>query len=293
MLDKPSINRLPGERLHLRHGPVSIVLKLWAAPEVMRQAHRLVMRHFPKIMPELEDEADELAKPLQKAAKFQSKIAQHMADAAAAFGSATVLAADALPGAVADEVLRIMAAAGPMDRAYVNNSGDIAFHLEPGQALKYGTDGDVSDAANAVIANTIVLTSAMGLGGIACTGSAVPGRSLSMGVAERVVVFAKTGAMAAAAATLVAHAVSIDSKAITRKPAAKVDAGSGLGDQLVVTKVGKLNSDEIDAALDAGAVVAHSLIAQGMIGGAVLALQDTVRTVGAMVQGIDKAVKRK
>ena len=59
MWDKPSINRLPGERLHLRHGPITIVLKVWASDDVVRQAHRLVTRHFPKILPELADELAE------------------------------------------------------------------------------------------------------------------------------------------------------------------------------------------------------------------------------------------
>ena len=85
MWDKPSINRLPGDRLHLRHGPIAIVLKVWGAPDIVRQAHRLVTRHFPKILPELADELEDLRKPLKKVTKFQGKVAQRMADAALPF----------------------------------------------------------------------------------------------------------------------------------------------------------------------------------------------------------------
>ena len=85
MWDKPSINRLPGDRLHLRHGPITIVLKVWGDPDVVRQAQRLVTRHFPKILPELASELEDLRKPLKKAMSFDGTVAQRMADAALPF----------------------------------------------------------------------------------------------------------------------------------------------------------------------------------------------------------------
>ena len=284
MWDKPSINRLPGERLHLRHGPITIVLKVWAEPDVVRQAHRLVTRHFPKILPELADELAELRKPITTAVKFQSKIAQRMADAALPFADVYVTPMAAVAGSVAEEVLRILKAAGPIERAFVNDGGDIAFHLNVGQALKFGVAGDFSEGPTPAINGTIELTADMGLGGIATSGA--QGRSFSLGIADSVTVLATTAAVADVAATLIANAVNIDSNAITRKAANKLDPDTDLGDLLVTTKVGALKSDEIDAALSAGVCRAEAYLQQGLIAGAVLMLQGSVRTVGAPVKGI-------
>lgn len=284
MWDKPSINRLPGERLHLRHGPIGIVLRVWAAPDVVRQAHRLVTRHFPKILPELSDELAELRKPIKKAAKFQGKTAQRMSDAALPFADVYVTPMAAVAGAVAEEVLRIIAAAGPIERAFVNNGGDIAFHLEKGQTLKFGVAGDFSEGQTPAINGTITLDDGMGLGGIATSGA--QGRSFSLGVADSVTVLAKTAASADVAATLVANAVNVESKAVTRKPANKLDPDTDLGDLLVTTKVGSLKSDEIDAALASGVAQAEAYIAKDLIAGAVLMLQGSVRSVGAPVRAI-------
>ena len=284
MWDKPSINRLPGERLHLRHGPITIVLKVWAEPDVVRQAHRLVTRHFPKILPELADELAALRKPIKTATKFQGKVAQCMADAALGFATVYVTPMAAVAGSVAEEVLRILQAAGPIERAFVNDGGDIAFYLGAGQSLKFGVAGDFSEGPTPAINGTIELTADMGLAGIATSGA--QGRSFSLGIADSVTVLAKTAAIADVAATLVANAVNIASKAITRKPANKLDPDTDLGDLLVTTKVGPLKSDEIDAALAAGVTQAAAYLNDGLIAGAVLMLQGSVRTVGAPMQAI-------
>ena len=284
MWDKPSINRLPDDRLHLRHGPIGIVLKVWAAPDVVRQAHRLVTRHFPKILPELADELAALRQQIKRPAKFQGKVAQRMADAALPFASIYVTPMAAVAGAVAEEVLRIVQAAGPIERAFVNDGGDIAFHLEPHQVLQFGVAGDFSEGASPAINGTITLTHAMGLGGIATSGA--HGRSFSLGIADSVTVLAKTASTADVAATLIANAVNIESKSVTRKAAKKLDPDTDLGDLLVTTKVGKLTAGEIATALTAGTTQAENYLTQGLIAGAILMLQGSVRTVGAPVMAI-------
>ncbi len=287
MWDKPSINRLPGERLHLRHGPITIVLKVWAAPDVVRQAHRLVTRHFPKILPGLGEELAALRKPVATSAKFDSAVAQRMADAALPFADVYVTPMAAVAGAVAEEVLRIIMAAGPIEKAFVNDGGDIAFHLEPGQSLKFGVAGDFSEGATPVINGTIVLAAEQGLGGIATSGA--HGRSFSLGIADSVTVLARTAAVADVAATLIANAVNVDSKAVTRKAASKLDPDTDLGDLLVTTKVGTLSPNEIGAALDAGVKQADAYLAKGLIAGAVLMLRGNTRTIGAPLAALGNA----
>ena len=284
MWDKPSINRLPGDRLHLRHGPIGIVLKVWAREDVARQAQRLVTRHFPKILPELADVLPVLRTPLKKRVSVEGKVAQAMVDAAVPFAEVYVTPMAAVAGAVAEEVLRIIRAAGAIDKAYINNGGDIAVHLTAGHSLTFGVAGDFSAGAQPTINGTLTLDANQDIGGIATSGA--QGKSFSLGIADSVTVLAKSAATADVAATLIANAVNVDSKSVTRNPANKLDADTDLGTLLVTTKVGSLTNAEIDAALDSGAVVAETYLRKGLIAGAVLMLQGGVRTVGAPVQSL-------
>lgn len=279
MWDKPSINRLPGERLHLRHGPIAIVLKVWADDAVAKQAQRLVTRHFPKILPELADVLPTLRAPLKKRVSVEGRVAQAMVDAALPFADVYVTPMAAVAGAVADEVLRIVRAAGAIEKAYVNDGGDIAIHLEPGQSLTFGVAGDFSAGQKPSINGTLMLEHSHGVGGIATSGA--HGKSLSLGIADSVTVLGKTAATADVAATLIANAVNVESKSVTRKAANKLDPDTDLGSMLVTTKVGKLEQEEIIAALDAGQAQAKRYLDEGLIAGAVLMLQGGVRSVGA------------
>ena len=48
----------------------------------------------------------------------------------------------AVAGAVADEVLAAMVESCPLKKAYVNDGGDIAWHLQPGERLRAGIVAD-------------------------------------------------------------------------------------------------------------------------------------------------------
>jgi uncharacterized protein len=281
MWEKPIIQKLSDDRLQLRHGPIRVVLKAWGDPEVVRKAQRLVTRHFPKILPELGEELAALRKPsATKAAKFNGATAQRMADAAAPFAAVFVTPMAAVAGAVAEEILRIMMAAGPLDKAYVNDGGDIALHAAPGHALTFGIAGDFSSGTEQPVINGLLtLDDTLGLAGIATSGA--HGRSFSLGIADSVTVLAKTAAVADVAATLIANAVNIESKTIKREKARVLDPDSDLGDMLVTMDVGRLKTEEVDAALDAGLLRAEEYLQRGLIAGACLMLRGENRTIGA------------
>src|SRR5690606_11442883 len=119
----------------------------------------------------------------------------------------------AVAGAVADEMLAAMVAGRMLDRAYVNDGGDIAVHLAPGQAMKLaiaGTGHGFSDR--------VTIDSASPVHGIATSGWR--GRSFSLGIADAVSVLARSGAEADAAATVIANAVDLPGHpAVKRRPA--------------------------------------------------------------------------
>jgi len=183
----------------------------------------------------------------------------------------------AVAGAVAEEILAAMLAAGPLERAYVNNGGDIALHLAGGQhfdVLLAGLDG--ADLGR------VRIDAGSPVRGIATSGRG--GRSLSLGIADSVTVLARNAAAADVAATLIANAVDLPGHpAVTRRKASDIQPDSDLGDRLVATACAPLTTAEIGRALDRGAAEAEALLAAGLIAGAALFLQGEARAVGKTV----------
>jgi len=182
----------------------------------------------------------------------------------------------AVAGAVADEVLGAMLGVAALDRAYVNNGGDIALHLGPGVAF---TIGMVDDPERPGLFGNVRIAAGDGAGGVATSGWR--GRSFSLGIADAVTVLARTAAEADAAATIVANAVDLPGHpAVLRVPARDLQPDSDLGERPVTRAVGRLDRHEIDIALAAGMVCAERLVTRGLILGAALHLQGVTETAG-------------
>jgi ApbE superfamily uncharacterized protein (UPF0280 family) len=194
----------------------------------------------------------------------------------------------AVAGAVADEILAAMLTAAPsLTRAYVNNGGDIALFLAPGERFRIGLvdrpDRPSLDAS-ALFARTEIGADD-GIGGIATSGWR--GRSFSLGIADAVTVLAADAAAADAAATVIANTVDLPGHpAIVRVPANALQPDSDLESRLVTRAVGALSDDEIDAALAAGVAVAEGLVRRGLIAGAALHLAGATRVVGIRLAGL-------
>jgi ApbE superfamily uncharacterized protein (UPF0280 family) len=184
----------------------------------------------------------------------------------------------AVAGAVAEEILCHMLGAARLNKAYVNNGGDIALYLTPGQSFVTGLI-DRPDAPS--LFATATIRAQDGIGGIATSGWR--GRSFSLGIADAVTVLAETAAAADAAATIIANAVDLPGHSgIVRKPASSLQPDSDLCDLPVTRSVGPLSSAEIESALEAGACRARRLVESGQIAAAAMHLQGTTRTVGML-----------
>ncbi len=182
----------------------------------------------------------------------------------------------AVAGAVAEEILGAMLNAAQLDRAYVNNGGDIALHLDVGKQFTVGLV-DRPDQHGAV--RTLVVGADDATRGIATSGR--HGRSFSLGIADAVTVLARSASQADAAATIIANAVDLPGHpAVIRCPANQLQPDSDLGARLVTRDVGELSNDEIERALDAGAACSRELLAKGLIEGALLRLFGQAVVVG-------------
>jgi ApbE superfamily uncharacterized protein (UPF0280 family) len=173
-----------------------------------------------------------------------------------------------------------MMTAARLDRAYVNNGGDIALHLADGEQFTVGLM-DRPDRQG--LMRTMIVDAADPVRGVATSGR--HGRSFSLGIADAVTVLARTASGADAAATIIANAVDLPGHpAVVRAPAHDLQPDSDLGARLVTRDVGELSGSEIEGALGAGAACARELLAAGLIEGAALRLLGETIVVGTRMQ---------
>lgn len=275
----PAAQRLVGGRLHLSHGPIDVVLQGFGPPAAVRAAETAAALRFRTILDELVAELPELRRPVATGPFLQGAVARRMRDACAPFAAdgTFVTSMAAVAGAVADELLITMRAAAPdLTRAYVNDGGDVAVFVGPGEALEIGLAA--APFPGTAFDGSLRIGALSGIGGVATSGR--HGRSFSLGIADAVTVLAADAATADAAATLIANAVDLDSPAIARAPARSLDPDSDLGDLPVTTAVGALTPEEVAAALEAGAARAGAWIEAGLILGAALRLNGDARILG-------------
>ena len=278
----PSAALLPdGRRLHLQHGPIDLVIEAAGRAEEVARAYAQACACFRDLLATLVSELPLLQTPLKSVRpQATGPVARRMVAACWPYRAAFITPMAAVAGAVADEVLQALVAGRDLARAYVNDGGDIAFHLAPGERLSAGV---VADVLHASLFGTLELTAAMPARGIATSGRATKGeggRSFSLGIADSVTVLARDGAAADAAATVVGNAVDLDHPAIRRRPASEIDPASDLGDIPVTVGLGPLEPAAVSAALAQGEVLARALIRAGQIEGAVLTLRGACRVVG-------------
>ena len=274
----PTASLLPdGKRLHLQHGPIDLVIGADGQRETAFDAARA---RFETILQDLVEELPELKAPLSPISRRPGgRVAQRMHDAAIQFSKAGyVTRMAAVAGSVADDVLEAMTQAADLRRAYVNNGGDIALHLEGDETF---TTAMIDHTGRPL--GQILLRAKDGVGGIATSGR--HGRSFSLGIADSVTVLARSAASADVAATLIANAVDLPGHpAVSRSPASELNEDSDLGGLPVVTGCGPLSKAECDDALCSGLDRAGSFVYQNSIGGAALfLLGHAVATSGHMI----------
>ena len=265
-----------GRRLHLNHGPIDLIIEAFGAADAVRLAYTRATARFDGLLAELVAEL-----PALRSADDMpvcGPVAQTMAQAVAPYRADFITPMAAVAGAVADAVMAALVGGG-ITRAYVNNGGDIALHLTPGQSLTAAIAAKAAWRAGAPDRVTIRYSDRVR--GIATSGWR--GRSFSLGIADAVTVLARTAAEADAAATMIANAVDLPGHAgVTRCPADQIKADSDLGARLVTVAVADLDRRDVAKALDRGLAAARRYHALGLIEGAALFLQGDARTYGAL-----------
>jgi ApbE superfamily uncharacterized protein (UPF0280 family) len=278
MKRQPQIGWLAdGRRLHLQDGPIDLIVEAHGSAANLRAAYQAAVRRFTGLLDELCDELPALRRAADPArCLLKGPVARRMHEAVAPFAAdhfITPMAAVA--GSVAEEILGAMVREAPLERAYVNNGGDIALHLSGREQFTVGLM-DRPDQFG--LMRTMIIDADDPTRGVATSGR--HGRSFSLGIADAVTALARTAAQADAAATIIANAVDLPGHPlVVRCPAEELQPDSDLGARLVTRDVGHLEECEVDTALDTGADKARALLALGLITGAALNLQGQTRVI--------------
>ena len=280
-------HRLPDGRWHFQHGPMDIVIgaEPWGPDGelAVALAHEQAWTRFEPLLAELMAQWQVLRLPVQAgtACPLQGNVARRMWQACAPWADQTYITPmAAVAGSVAQELLACYARAG-VARAWVNNGGDIALHLAPGQSVRVGLYADLARLQVQELMNGLKLDGAfeiahtMPVRGVATSGWR--GRSFSLGIADSVTVLAATAAQADAAASIIANAVNVAHPGIVRQPANSLRDMTDLDDLAVTVEVPSLPLEWVQRALQAGWQRARECQAQGLIAAAALVCQGQTR----------------
>jgi ApbE superfamily uncharacterized protein (UPF0280 family) len=187
-----------GRRLHLNHGPIDLIIEAFGAEDERRAAYAQAVSRFQTILAELVEELPDLRRAAgQTPRAFRGSTARRMEVAVSPLAERFITPMASVAGSVADEILAAMIEGRNLEKAYVNNGGDIALHLAEGQSLTLAVAGTGHG-----FADRAVISTADPVRGVATSGWR--GRSFSLGIADAVTVLAKNGAAADAAATIIA-----------------------------------------------------------------------------------------
>ena len=280
--------QLADGRWHFQHGPMDIVIGASGQPAALAHAHQNAWERFKVILDELVQELVLLRRPVQGACPLHGPIARRMWHACQPYQSGFITPMAAVAGAVAQDLIACYAHDG-VRRAWVNNGGDIALHLAPGQSVRIGLYADIARLDSKELCGGIRTDGAFEVAsrspvrGVATSGWR--GRSFSMGVADSVTVLARTASGADAAATVIANAVDVHDARILRRPACELKDDSDLGALPVTVDVPALEPALVRQALQAGLVRAQALRAAGLIWSAALVCKNQMVSTDTAAMG--------
>jgi uncharacterized protein len=275
---------LSANKWYFHHGPIDLILQSDGDQKAVDLAFENAWNRFSTLLSELVEELELLKSPVSLSPTEQvPPLSVPLGDTAYSMwrtchelancnGYEFITPMASVAGAVADTLIEYFKFPG-INRAWVNNGGDIALYLAENQSVDIGTVGESVDLSKEFlikylhsshkqnffqncrllkenITGKFRVHYAMPVRGVATSG--LGGRSFTLGIAQSVTVLAQTAVLADAAATLIANAVNLDLPEIIRKPANTIKDDSDLKDKLVTVSVPKLSQSNVELALSFG-----------------------------------------
>jgi len=269
--------RLGPDRWHFQQGPIDLIIDVQGHTAAQERAIAACWDEFQGVLPGLVCELPMLRRAVDQSVALDGPVARRMLRACRMFADERFITCmAAVAGSVADHLIGCFDRPG-IERACINNGGDIAVFLAPGARYQVGICSNPERAAvghsrGVPLSGAFTLDAHLPVRGIATSGWR--GRSFSMGIADSVTVLAADAATADAAATLIGNAVNCRHPAVVRAPADQLKDDTDLGSRLVTVEVPALPAAAIETALasghaeaelwrDRGAIVAVAIGLQG------------------------------
>lgn len=268
-----SIRKASGGRVLASWGPLNILISAWSQSgpdlELARQGALQALGVFREVA----QHKELVRQNILNAIKVQHcpEVVARMVQAVASLNEPDFTPLAAVAGSIADEVADFLMEKGAK-KALVDNGGDIAIRLRPGNSIAVGIKTDIQKQQVDYIFSVKAEDE---IEGVATSGFG--GRSFTKGIATAAVAVAKSGAMADAAATLLGNSTYVQDRAIEQVLAEKIDPGTDIPGHLVTLKMGKLSRAKVEKALAQGLLKAQELKARGIIKEALIAIGELSR----------------
>ncbi len=198
---------------------------------------------------------------------LRDPLAVRMLENVRAVGDLDLTPMAAVAGSIADAVADFLFDRG-MTKVVVDNGGDVAVRLRPGETASVGLQPQVQHPD---LSHVLRLDSRVPAWGIATSG--LGGRSLTRGIASAATVIAESACRADAAATALANATFVPDPGIVQRPAEELDPESDIAGLPVTVRVETLSAQTIERAFSQAMEKAETLVARGVIRGAFLQVQ--------------------
>jgi ApbE superfamily uncharacterized protein (UPF0280 family) len=276
-----AVERLGAQRWHFQHGPIDLIIDVQGDACASEGLIGACWDEFQGVLPGLVQELPALRRAVDDRTTLRGPVARRMLRACRAFAAERFITSmAAVAGAVSDHLITRFEQPG-IQRACINNGGDIAIFLAPGASFRVGIcshpEAGATRARGVPLSGAFTIDRHAPVRGIATSGWR--GRSFSLGVADSVTVLAADAATADAAATLIGNAVNCQHPGIVRAPADQLKDDTDLGSRLVTVDVPRLPPAAVDAAVLAGRAEAELWRERGLIFGAAIALQGRMEVV--------------
>jgi ApbE superfamily uncharacterized protein (UPF0280 family) len=268
--------RLGADRWHFQQGPIDLIIDVQGLAAAQEHAIAACWDEFQGVLPGLVGELPALRRAVDESVALEGPVARRMLRACRRFADERFITCmAAVAGSVADHLIVCFDRPG-IERACINNGGDIAVFLAPGARYQVGICSNPERAAigqsrGAPLSGAFTLDARLPVRGLATSGWR--GRSFSLGIADSVTVLAVNAATADAAATLIGNAVNCHHPAVVRAPADHLKDDTDLGSRLVTVEVPPLPAAAIETALASGRAEAELWRGRGAIVAAAIGLQ--------------------
>ncbi len=266
---------LPGGRALLaENGPMRLVIQAWEGVVPRLDLAADAAGYAFECLARVAEQLAVLKRPGGSSHRLPSEpLAREMIASVRAVGDAHLTPLAAVAGTLADAVADRLFGRG-LSRVIVDNGGDIAIRLAPGETARVGLRPEI---AHPEISHVLTLEGRHSSWGV--TTSGLGGRSFTCGIASAVTAVACSAGLADAAATAVANACFAPGADVLRVPAAKLDPSTDIPELPVTVAVGDLTAAQRAAALSNALGLAEGLTRKGVIRGALVALgREVVQT---------------